>query len=55
MSWVAATEPGDLLFTGTPDGVGEITPGDLVTIKISDVGEMSVPVKARTGPNPELD
>lgn len=55
MSWVAATEPGDLLFTGTPDGVGEIKPGDLVSIKISDVGEMSVPVKARTGPNPERD
>jgi 2-keto-4-pentenoate hydratase/2-oxohepta-3-ene-1,7-dioic acid hydratase in catechol pathway len=55
MSWVAATEPGDLLFTGTPDGVGEIKPGDLVSIKISEVGEMSVPVKARTGPNPERD
>jgi 2-keto-4-pentenoate hydratase/2-oxohepta-3-ene-1,7-dioic acid hydratase in catechol pathway len=53
MSWVAAMEPGDLLFTGTPDGVGEIKPGDLVTIKISDVGEMSVPVEARKGPNPE--
>jgi 2-keto-4-pentenoate hydratase/2-oxohepta-3-ene-1,7-dioic acid hydratase in catechol pathway len=47
MSWVAAMEPGDLLFTGTPDGVGEIVPGDLITINISDVGEMSVPVKAR--------
>ena len=55
MSWVAATEPGDLLFTGTPDGVGEIKPGDLVTISISNVGEMSVPVEARTGPNPERD
>lgn len=47
MSWVATMEPGDLLFTGTPDGVGEIKPGDLVTINISEVGEMSVPVKAR--------
>ena len=47
MSWVATMEPGDLLFTGTPDGVGEIKPGDLVTINISDVGEMSVPVTAR--------
>jgi 2-keto-4-pentenoate hydratase/2-oxohepta-3-ene-1,7-dioic acid hydratase in catechol pathway len=47
MSWVAKMEPGDLLFTGTPDGVGEIKPGDLVTINISDVGEMSVPVQAR--------
>jgi fumarylpyruvate hydrolase len=55
MSWVAAMEPGDLLFTGTPDGVGEIKPGDLVTINISDVGEMSVAVDARKGPNPERE
>lgn len=55
MSWVATMEPGDLLFTGTPDGVGEIKPGDLVTINISEVGEMSVPVEARGGPNPERD
>jgi hypothetical protein len=33
--------------------VGEIKPGDLVTIDISEVGEMSVPVAARGGPNPE--
>lgn len=55
MSWVATMEPGDLLFTGTPDGVGEIKPGDLVTINISEVGEMSVPVAARGGPNPERE
>jgi 2-keto-4-pentenoate hydratase/2-oxohepta-3-ene-1,7-dioic acid hydratase in catechol pathway len=53
MSWVATMEPGDLLFTGTPDGVGEIRPGDLVTIKISDVGEMSVPVDSREEKSPE--
>jgi len=53
MSWVATMEPSDLLFTGTPDGVGEIRPGDLVTIKISDVGEMSVPVGSREEKSPE--
>jgi 2-keto-4-pentenoate hydratase/2-oxohepta-3-ene-1,7-dioic acid hydratase in catechol pathway len=59
MSWVTRMEPGDLLFTGTPDGVGEIVPGDLVTIRIngldgnSDVGEMSVRVAKREGLNPE--
>ena len=47
LSWVSTMEPGDLLFTGTPDGVGEIKPGDLVTMNISEVGEMSVPVEAR--------
>ena len=53
MSWVATMEPGDLLFTGTPDGVGEIKPGDLVTINISEVGEMSVPVGSRKEKSPE--
>ena len=48
MSWVATMEPGDLLFTGTPSGVGEILPGDLVTINISDVGEMAVRVGERS-------
>jgi 2-keto-4-pentenoate hydratase/2-oxohepta-3-ene-1,7-dioic acid hydratase in catechol pathway len=53
MSWVATMEPGDLLFTGTPDGVGEIKPGDRVTINISEVGEMSVPVGSRKEKSPE--
>jgi fumarylpyruvate hydrolase len=48
MSWVATMEPGDLLFTGTPSGVGEILPGDLVTINISEVGEMAVRVGERS-------
>lgn len=47
MSWVSRMEPGDILFTGTPDGVGPITDGDLVTIDISQVGEMSVSVADR--------
>ena len=47
MSWVAKMEPGDLVFTGTPEGVGPIAPGDLVTINISDVGELSARAEAR--------
>ena len=47
MSSVSRMEPGDLLFTGTPDGGGPITDGDLVTISISQVGEMSVSVADR--------
>ncbi len=53
MSWVTRMEPGDILFTGTPDGVGEIVPEDLITIRISDVGEMSLRVAKREGPSPE--
>ena len=47
MSWVAKMEPGDLVFTGTPEGVGPVAPGDLVTINISDVGELSANAKSR--------
>jgi 2-keto-4-pentenoate hydratase/2-oxohepta-3-ene-1,7-dioic acid hydratase in catechol pathway len=31
-------EPGDLLFTGTPSGVGPIRPGDRIEVKIERVG-----------------
>ena len=47
MSWVARMEPGDLVFTGTPEGVGPVAPGDLVTISISGVGELSARAQAR--------
>ncbi len=47
MSWVARMEPGDLVFTGTPEGVGPVAPGDLVTINISEIGELSARAEAR--------
>lgn len=37
-------EPGDILTTGTPEGVGPITDGDVVRIKIDRIGEFSVNV-----------
>lgn len=37
-------EPGDILTTGTPEGVGPITKGDKVRIKIERIGEFSVDV-----------
>ncbi len=37
-------EPGDLIFTGTPAGVGEVVRGDLVHAGIDRVGEISVTV-----------
>ncbi len=33
--------PGDIIATGTPKGVGEIKPGDEVTIKINKIGELT--------------
>jgi 2-keto-4-pentenoate hydratase/2-oxohepta-3-ene-1,7-dioic acid hydratase in catechol pathway len=40
-------EPGDLIFTGTPEGVGPLTRGDAVTIRIEGLGELAFGV---TGP-----
>jgi 2-keto-4-pentenoate hydratase/2-oxohepta-3-ene-1,7-dioic acid hydratase in catechol pathway len=39
---VATLEPGDVIATGTPAGVGPIRPGDRVTIEIERVGRMSL-------------
>ena len=38
--------PGDVLFTGTPEGVSPVKPGDVMRAEIEPIGEMSVPVRA---------
>jgi len=38
-------EPGDIITTGTPDGVNSITEGDTVRIQIDRIGEFSVTVE----------
>jgi fumarylpyruvate hydrolase len=35
-------EPGDLIFTGTPDGVGQVRPGDALEGGVAGVGELKV-------------
>lgn len=35
-------EPGDVLLTGTPEGVGELKPGDEVAVEIEGIGKLSV-------------
>lgn len=40
-------EPGDLIFTGTPEGVGAVLPGDELIAMIDGVGELYVEVVAR--------
>ncbi|MDP3178233.1 MAG: fumarylacetoacetate hydrolase family protein [Spirochaetaceae bacterium] len=37
-------EPGDIIATGTPSGVGPIKPGDVVEIEIEGIGILSNPV-----------
>ena len=37
--------PGDLLMTGTPDGVGPIKSGDIIDARIDELGSMKVKVR----------
>lgn len=37
--------PGDVILTGTPEGVGPVNPGDQLTMRVEGVGELSVDVK----------
>jgi 2-keto-4-pentenoate hydratase/2-oxohepta-3-ene-1,7-dioic acid hydratase in catechol pathway len=36
--------PGDLICTGTPEGVGPLVPGDVVEISVEGVGTLRNPV-----------
>ncbi len=42
--------PGDVLLTGTPEGVGPIKPGDAIDASISHIGAMRVAVRAADAP-----
>jgi 2-keto-4-pentenoate hydratase/2-oxohepta-3-ene-1,7-dioic acid hydratase in catechol pathway len=42
---VMTLEPGDLIATGTPAGVGPLTTGDVVEVEIPGVGTLKNPVK----------
>jgi 2-keto-4-pentenoate hydratase/2-oxohepta-3-ene-1,7-dioic acid hydratase in catechol pathway len=46
ISRIMTLEPGDLIATGTPSGVGPLSPGDVVEIDIGGVGSISNPVVA---------
>jgi 2-keto-4-pentenoate hydratase/2-oxohepta-3-ene-1,7-dioic acid hydratase in catechol pathway len=43
---VFTLHPGDVFFTGTPEGVGPIYPGDVIDAAIERVGSMRVHVRA---------
>lgn len=46
ISGVMTLEPGDLVATGTPAGVGPLAPGDVVEVEVSGVGVLVNPVVA---------
>jgi 5-carboxymethyl-2-hydroxymuconate isomerase len=47
ISSIFTLEPGDLVFTGTPEGVGPARPGDVLTAELQDVGSLTVTVGRR--------
>ena len=47
ISQVMTLEPGDLIATGTPAGVGPMVPGSTVTVEVEGIGALRNPVKRR--------
>jgi 2-keto-4-pentenoate hydratase/2-oxohepta-3-ene-1,7-dioic acid hydratase in catechol pathway len=43
---IMTLEPGDVLMTGTPAGIGPLRPGDVVEVEVQDVGVLRNPVEA---------
>ena len=44
ISNIMTLEPGDLVATGTPSGVGKLAPGDVVEVEIEGISRVSNPV-----------
>ncbi|HEX5436019.1 MAG TPA: fumarylacetoacetate hydrolase family protein [Gemmatimonadaceae bacterium] len=45
ISQIMVLEPGDLVATGTPSGVGPLAPGDLVEVEVPGVSRVCTPVE----------
>lgn len=48
ISRIMTLNPGDLIATGTPDGIGPLSAGDTVEVRIPGVGSLSNPVAAES-------
>ena len=46
VSAIMTLEPGDVILTGTPPGVGPLSAGQMVTVEVEGVGLLSNPVQA---------
>jgi fumarylpyruvate hydrolase len=44
LSRLYVLQPGDLIFTGTPAGVGPVLPGDRITGGVEGVDEIAVTI-----------
>ena len=47
LSHSIALEPGDLIMTGTPAGVGPLVPGDVCVVSIDGLGSIETPISPR--------
>lgn len=50
ISRVMTLEPGDLILTGTPSGVGPMREGDLVEVTIDGIGTLANRIEAESSP-----
>ena len=46
ISHIMTLLPGDVIATGTPSGIGPLNAGDVVTIRVEGVGELTNPVSS---------
>ena len=46
ISSVMTLEPGDVILTGTPAGIGPLTPGDVVEVSVEGIGTLKNPIAA---------
>ncbi len=44
LSTAVSLRPGDLIYTGTPAGVGPLVPGDRCTVEIQDLGTLTTTI-----------
>ena len=51
ISRVMTLNPGDLVLTGTPSGVGPLHAGERVRVEVDGVGGVTNPVRPRVRPN----
>ncbi len=50
-SGVMTLEPGDLVLTGTPEGVGPLCDGDVVEVEVEGIGALRNPCRRRKHPD----
>ncbi|MBO0856350.1 MAG: fumarylacetoacetate hydrolase family protein, partial [Nocardia sp.] len=50
IEWITAVMtllPGDVILTGTPEGVGPVTDGQTVSVTVQGIGTLTNPVAAK--------